>query len=417
MAYQIDFIPVGDNSKSGDAIALRYEMNGRIYVHVVDGGTKESGDTLCDHLLYRYNTTRIDFLILTHGDDDHSSGLRRVLERMAVGAIVMNRPWLYAAEALHLFAADWTVDRLRNAMRQRASILVEVETVAKERGIAIYEAFAGATFGAFRILAPTRERYIELLPHNTRTPVAAEPIEGSRTPAGLFRGLGALGQATDPTAIPALGGLAGLDTRTFPQRTPNALRGLAGLDTTTLPSHSPNALAGLAGAIKALGEFVLEAWDIETLSEHVPDSPSNEVSVIQYAEIEGHKILLTGDANARALHAAADFSHAIGIVLPGLHFMQMPHHGSRRNVSPSSLNRWLGPPRAMASGTGLFAIASVGAGSETHPRRVVSNAYIRRGFEVSATKGKIATISHVFAMHAGWEPATTIGFSTMVEGA
>jgi hypothetical protein len=35
--YEIDFVPV-HTAKSGDAIAIRYELGGQTYVHVVDGG-------------------------------------------------------------------------------------------------------------------------------------------------------------------------------------------------------------------------------------------------------------------------------------------------------------------------------------------------------------------------------------------
>lgn len=54
MGYEIDFLPVGDNSKSGDAIALRY---GNLYgsraeqrVVVVDGGFTDDGEALVNHI-------------------------------------------------------------------------------------------------------------------------------------------------------------------------------------------------------------------------------------------------------------------------------------------------------------------------------------------------------------------------------
>src|SRR3546814_4468000 len=67
------------------------------------------------------------------------------------------------------------------------------------------------------------------------------------------------------------------------------------------------------------------------------------MSVIQYACLEGSRILLTGDAGRDALNEAADFAPYIGLVLPGIERIQIPHHGSRRNVSTEVLDRWLGP--------------------------------------------------------------------------
>ncbi len=38
--YEIDFLPVGNSERSGDAIAVRYGTPGNYKVMVYDGGTK-----------------------------------------------------------------------------------------------------------------------------------------------------------------------------------------------------------------------------------------------------------------------------------------------------------------------------------------------------------------------------------------
>ena len=46
MAYQVDFLPVGDGAKSGDAIAMRFGNFAnpqQTYVVVIDGGFQSSG--------------------------------------------------------------------------------------------------------------------------------------------------------------------------------------------------------------------------------------------------------------------------------------------------------------------------------------------------------------------------------------
>jgi hypothetical protein len=48
--YEIDFLPV-HTSKSGDAIAIRYQLNGAWWVHVVDGGYTSTAPDLAGHII------------------------------------------------------------------------------------------------------------------------------------------------------------------------------------------------------------------------------------------------------------------------------------------------------------------------------------------------------------------------------
>ena len=86
---------------------------------------------MVDHIRTYYgNPTRIDAVVCTHGDDDHSSGLRKVIEEFEVGGIWMNRPWLYASSIIDDFKdRRMTVDsfrphelrgRLRRTLRENA---------------------------------------------------------------------------------------------------------------------------------------------------------------------------------------------------------------------------------------------------------------------------------------------------------
>lgn len=85
MGYEIDFMPVGEGKRGGDAIALRYgNLQGdssEQVIAVIDGGTKESGEQLVTHINKFYKTNRVDFAISTHLHADHSSGLAVVLEK------------------------------------------------------------------------------------------------------------------------------------------------------------------------------------------------------------------------------------------------------------------------------------------------------------------------------------------------
>lgn len=97
MGYEIDFLPVGKENKSGDAIAIRF---GNLYgtreeqaVVVIDGGFAPDGEALVNHILKYYKTDLVDIVIATHPHNDHISGLKTVLEKMRVQALLMHKPW------------------------------------------------------------------------------------------------------------------------------------------------------------------------------------------------------------------------------------------------------------------------------------------------------------------------------------
>ena len=57
MAYEVDYIPVGDGEKSGDAFVLRFgNLSGprnEQSIVVIDGGFKESGELLVEHNIFQ----------------------------------------------------------------------------------------------------------------------------------------------------------------------------------------------------------------------------------------------------------------------------------------------------------------------------------------------------------------------------
>ena len=120
---------------------------------------------------------------------------------------------------------------------------------------------------------------------------------------------------------------------------------------------------------------------IETLSANPPaTSASNETSVVQFANYENHKVLLTSDAGPEASTEAANYACRLGMLIaPDV--IQMPHQGSRRNVTPAVLNAWLGQPNGGSPARG-HAYVTVGAQKPDHPQKKVKNAFIRRGYPV-----------------------------------
>lgn len=362
MAFEFDFLAVGDGSRSGDAIAMRYSDGHAYRIHVIDGGDQAAGVRMVKHIRKHYeNPSYIDAVICTHGDDDHSSGLREVIKAFKIGSIWMNRPWLYARLIIDAFKDKrMTVASLERHLREEYPILAEIEVLAERRGIPIHDVFQGDAVGPVTILAPSKERYIRLIPEFSRTPEQTQ---------------------SDPSNS----------------------------------SGWTNLFARAAQSVRGAADWVAETWGLETLEENVESTASNESSVVQLAQLDGERILLTGDAGVTALREAADFTEAWVCDLPGIDFMQVPHHGSRRSVSPSSLDRWLGRRLPKGESTGTVAYASVAKATRTHPRKKVVNALIRRGAKVYATKG--TTLWH----HRGtpprqrWKTVTALEFTERVE--
>lgn len=344
--FEIDFLDVETDS-SGDAIALRYEIAGQQTVHLVDGGYQVTGPKIVEHIHKHYGTNRIDHLVVTHCDQDHTGGLVHVLETMEVGALWMLRPWLYAEELLPRFATYNDASRLRSRLRSIYAKLVALEAVAIAQGIPIYDPFQGQAIGAFIVLAPSRARYLDLIVASDRTPESVEEAA-----------------ATDA------------DRRYW-----------------TLKELLRKAVTVIASA-----------WNHEIFSTE-ETSAENEMSVVQTTLLNGKRVVLTGDAGRDALTEAADFAPFVGLQLPGVDKIQIPHHGSRRNVSTELLDRWLGErlPSQLAVGQERFtAIVSSAKADENHPRRAVVRAFMHRGARVIATESRTICTFGGTAPDRGW---------------
>ena len=97
--FEIDFLPVGDSTKNGDAICLRWgynlsdERTRRQFVMVVDGGFAECGESVVKHIEQYYGTKEIDVLVSTHPHADHVNGFSKVIENCGIRYLVMHQPW------------------------------------------------------------------------------------------------------------------------------------------------------------------------------------------------------------------------------------------------------------------------------------------------------------------------------------
>ncbi|MCP3473219.1 hypothetical protein NLM33_23180 [Bradyrhizobium sp. CCGUVB1N3] len=316
MPYEIDFLRPGDSS--GDAIIVKWgeTKESGFWLNVVDGGFTDTGDQIIEHIeKFHAKDAKIANVVLSHADNDHAPGLIKVLEHetFTISTLWMNKPWDYVDEVIDKFHGAYTREGLIKKMREMHPYLVEMEKIANRRGIAIKAPLQGSQIGAFTVLAPSRARYVALIPDLDNNPPAT--------------------------------------------------------------------------------------------------SASNETSVVQWASFGNKRVLLTADVGPEGLAEAADYAEQISLLIqPTL--VQIPHHGSRRNVTPAVLNRWLGKYPADNQGS---AIASVGKNADIYPRKKVVNSFTRRGYHVYATHDGWINFTYGYDNRRGMKDADVIPFTSDVE--
>lgn len=349
--FEIDFLKV-DSNKSGDAIAVRYEKNNLTWIHVVDGGYQDTGDQLVEHINQFYgNPGYIDYVVVSHPDGDHAGGLRTVLDKFQVGQLWMLRPWLYADELIDRFSRFKSVDNLIKRLKEIYPNIAALEKIAEDKGITIKEPFQRARIGEFTVLAPTKSRYLDLVVESDKTPESLQETVSSQTSSfGLL-------------------------------------------------------MEKAVSIFRAL-------WGQESFSSE-ETTPENNMSVVQYANLCNEKILLTADAGRDTLWEAVRFAPYAGLALPGIDRFQVPHHGSRRNVSTEILDVLLGDrlPSKPNDGNGTFsAIISASEKDKDHPKKAVLRALIHRGARVYTTESANHQTGHNAPPREGYSPASPVDY-------
>jgi beta-lactamase superfamily II metal-dependent hydrolase len=355
---EIDFFPVGDGSRSGDAIAMRLHgpYDARPRVIVVDAGYTDDGEAIVRHVQDVYETDIVDLAIGTHSDSDHINGLKPVLEGLRVQELAIHRPWLYTSE-MGQAAAEVRLSKalgmsLEGKFERSLAAVSDVTALADDLGVTIVEPFAGLTRfnGAVTVLGPSREYYCSLLPS--------------------FR--------SAPASLSASGG------------------GVA---------------TALRKALESAKETIFDVFEsatIETLTNGGSTAAENAASVISLVRYGTEHVLLTGDASIEALEQAADFGMLDYATRP-LSLFQAPHHGSKHNLGPDILDRLLGP-KGSSGGCGLVSAA---AASEKHPSRRVTNAIDRRTNGTWVTRERLLTLSRNSSR--GFSPVDAEPFHTWVD--
>jgi beta-lactamase superfamily II metal-dependent hydrolase len=359
MAYEIDFLPVGDGERSGDAIALRFGdlQAGQQTVVVIDGGTKESGQALVQHVKTFYGAQTVNAAFCTHSDADHASGLTEVLESLKVERLFMHLPWKHADNIDDLFKDPRvTTSSLMRNFKKSLDNAHALAALAEKKGIPIFEPFSDTVKASanFAVLGPSKAFYEELL----------------------------------------------VTFRCSPE-----------------PAEEPGLLQKAVVATKEAVRWQAETLHIETLGDPADGecSAENDSSVVLFFRDGEHGFLFTSDAGVRALTNAVACATQLGIDLTKVKGIQIPHHGSKHNVGPSVLDQLIGPKRADGTYSKTAIVSAATQGAPKHPHKKVVNAFMRRGAYVYATQGKPLCHYNNGAYARGWSKAVALPFAEQVE--
>jgi hypothetical protein len=292
--------------------------------YLVDGGYAGTADNIHNYLKIHYGSDRIDHIVLTLGDQDHISGIIKIIELGAIeiGCLWMLKPWDYVQELLDIFPTRSDPDYLRGRLRNDYPSLFELEKLAIKNSIPIKAPFANQNIGFFTVLSPTKDFYLEMI-----------------------------GQS------------AGLHLLKAKKR--------------LLEIFSSLLITEQLGCFHGGEDFKAE-----------DTSPENNTSVIQYGDLNGSKFLFTGDSGKKALIQALEHPLLRSSKVPLVDHFQIPHHGSRRNLSSEILDVLFGPriDKQKDYIKTFTAIVSAAKKDSSHPKNTVVRAVIHRGGEVFTTK-------------------------------
>ncbi len=368
MNCEIEFLPVGDGCKAGDAIVIRYGDPNTYEIMVIDGGNLDSGKSVVSHIQnnFGYNAV-VTHSVVTHSDADHASGMREVLAGLTVKNLWLHKPWEFASASRPYFAKkNWTDQGLATEIRKEYDIVAELVDTAIKKNITIQQPFAGMSIGPFRVVSPFQNVYPYFIPQFDRTP---DPDQAAIEAAGFW-----------------IGKAPGLLAQQFEK------------------------------AAAKVQKWIDESWENERLKDGGCTSASNESSVVLYGDFgQSRRVLLTGDAGIWGLTMAKCFADQNGLALQDFMLVQVPHHGSRRNVGPTILNSILGPIKPKGTLPHSQAYVSAPKDDDTHPRKMVLNAFMRRGYRVAATQGNKIAYWGGFPPRAGYGALTMLPFATKVE--
>jgi len=351
MGFEIDFLPVGGGGSSGDAIALRF------------------GDLLPDYL----NQWATDQTVVVVDGGYLEVGpelvkhIQTYYQTNRVDLVVSTHPDGDHVNGLRTVLEEMDVGELflhrpwlhvpersrQTTLRRSLDGARQLEELAIAKDIPITEPFEGETRfnGALTVVGPSRSYYEALIP----------------------------------------------EFRCF------------------APPPTESALREALGRVAELASRAAESMDIETLNDSGTTSAENLSGTILHLALDGQQLLLTADTGIPSLTRAAGYMEALGLTRWPLSFMQVPHHGSKRNVGRTVLDRLLGPKNTQPPGSSAAFVSAAPDGAPKHPAKKVTNAFIRRGADVVVTRGNSVSYREAAPDRPNWGPAPREPFHQQVE--
>jgi beta-lactamase superfamily II metal-dependent hydrolase len=300
-----------DMMSLGDADSILVtQWTGTEYVRVLIDGGNKGSVGAVREFLRHRGVNYLHHVVCTHPHDDHAGGLVGLL---CDTSLHVDRVWVHNPEAhVNMLLVEYALSQT-HGLRRAQVIKESLETLAALRRVCVLRGI------------PT-----------------SEPFGGAQI--GMLTAVGPseayyselVAQFADSGAICA---------------------------SEALVSSLPNT-GLLETLLESMGTSDSEALDTSPATE--PENNSSAVLAMRY---DKGLYLFTGDAGAQALlHAAQRYN------LEGCRWMQIPHHGSRRNIT-EPLVGYFRPNVAFVSA----------AGNAKHPRRSVVSAFRRAGARVYST--------------------------------
>ena len=280
--YCVRFFHVGNDTKGGDAILIElFDETDNPFIILIDGGYKETGEKICQYIINKYYNPVIHLMVNTHPDIDHTSGLKAILgnDKIEVKQIVMNRPWKDAGlKPEHFKDGRITRNSLAERLRDEFAMADDIEDIAKKKNIPLGRAFQGYNLisNVLTVLAPNQTSYKKFL------------LASGKTPDSF-------------------------------------------VDELNKKSYKKVELEE-----EKYNENETIKW-----FEKEDTSEVNQTSLVLSLKIGKAHFLLTGDAGKATLISALNFYEKLSYSnsITDFTVVQLPHHGSRKNINPDILNK------------------------------------------------------------------------------
>jgi beta-lactamase superfamily II metal-dependent hydrolase len=296
------------NLSNADSMLVTRWTNGVASRVLIDGGNRGDAEKILNFLVVR-GATDLDHIVCSHPHDDHAAGLPDIIasKDITFGQIWMHLPWKHVdltALAAAVQRGEITAHRVVKIILASLQSSQEIVKAANARNKVINEPFQGKTIGFLTVCGPSQSYYEELLKEFT-------------------------------------------DFETLTQMDES------------LAADEINDQLEESLANTAFGKSLLEQTEAAGELGKDPTQPENNSTTLLGTVFGTDKLLFTADAGVPALEKAV-----AAYDLTNVRWMQIPHHGSRRNITKELISLFR-PKTAYVSADG----------TRKHPRRAVVNAF------------------------------------------